>query len=97
MTKEYMTYVMCAIFGKPVKNKIIFSDDAPKLINECVNRLTQKEKAIIDKSAQGMNMSEIARHYDVSPSTIRWHKVKAIRKLRNPSWCRQLKELIKWH
>ena len=95
MDEKYITYIMCTIFGKTEKDNIIFTDDAPELINECVNRLTEKEKVIIDKCAQGKNMSEIARYYNVSPSTIRWHKVKAIRKMRNPSRSRQLQALIK--
>ena len=95
MDKKYITYIMCAIFGEDIKDKIAFSDDVPELINELLNRLSEKQRAIIDKSANGMNMSEIARYYGVSPSAIRYQKIKAIRRMRNPTWCKPLFAFIK--
>jgi len=95
MDEKYMTYIMCAIFGEDIKGKIVFSDEVPELINELLNRLTEKQRVIIDKCANGMNMSEIARYYEVSPSTIRYQKIKAIRRMRNPTWCKPLWVFIK--
>ena len=95
MDEKYITYIMCAIFGEDKKDKIVFSDDVPKLINELLNRLSEKQRIIIGKSANGMNMSEIGRYYGVSPSTIRYQKIKAIRRMRNPTWCKPLFAFIK--
>ena len=95
MDEKYMTYIMCAIFGEDKKDKIVFSNDVPKLINELLNRLSEKQRVIIDKCASGMKMSEIARYYGVSPSTIRYQKIKAIRRMRNPTWCKPLFVYIK--
>ena len=95
MDEKYITYIMCALFGEDKKDKIVFSGDAPELINELLNRLSEKQRVIIDKCASGMKMSEIARYYGVTPSTIRWHKLKAIRRMKNPSLCKPLWVLIK--
>ena len=95
MDEKYITYIMCAVFGEDKKDKIVFSDDVPKLIRECVNKLNDKQKDILDKCAQGMSLSEIAKCYGLSTSTIRWHKLKAIRRLRNPSWCKPLLMFVK--
>lgn len=78
MDEKYITYIMYAIFGDNKKDKIVFSDNISKLINELQNILV-KSRIIIDKSANGMNMCEIARHHEVSPSTIRYQIIKAIR------------------
>lgn len=94
MNEQYITYILCSIFGEDKRDKIIISDDAPKLINDLLNRLTEKQRAIIDKCANGMNMSEIARCYGVNPSTIRYQKIKAIRRMRNPTWCKSLRVLF---
>ena len=93
--KEYVAYIMRAIFGEDKKDKIVFSNDIPKLINELLNRLNEKQRLTIDKCANGMNMSEIARYYGASPSTIRYQKIKAIRRMRNPTWCKPLFAFIK--
>ena len=95
MDEKYMTYIMCAIFGEDKKGKIVFSDEVDKLINGLLSRLSEKQRVIIDKCASGMNMSEIARYYGVSPSTIRYQKIKAIRRMRNPTWCKPLFVFIK--
>lgn len=94
MNEKYITYIMCAIFGEDKKDKIVFSNDIPKLINELLNRIGEKQRVIIDKCANGMNMSEIARYYGVSPSTIRYQKIVGIRRMRNPIWCKPLRAFI---
>ncbi len=44
-------------------------------------RLTPRQRQIVQRIAEGQSVKEIARELELSPKTVDWHKVQAMRKL----------------
>ena len=61
---------------------IFEKDDAPNLTKEACLILTHREREIVTKLAEGRSNVEIARHFRISPHTVKTHAYNIYKKIR---------------
>lgn len=74
------------------------NEDTKRLIDEMVDKLTEREKWVIQRKfgidGEVTAISELAKELQVTPSYIRQIEYKALRKLRHPSLCGDIKAML---